>query len=134
LTGRGILAVLAVVIFSFCAAYADLVLRSRSAYLEGEKYLSWKAHPEQQKGYFEAEFVKTRQGLLADFHSRGLTQDEFDEKLRLAEVVRDQRTAENPLKYAYVWFKNSSDLFSPPESRWTKMSRLKQEEVRRMIE
>jgi hypothetical protein len=32
---------------------------------------------------------------------------------------------ESSIKYAYIWFQTTVELFSPPESKWVKLARKK---------
>jgi hypothetical protein len=124
LTAAGLLA------FVYAAACADVVLRARSAYNEGEKWLSWDAHPELKKAHFDGELAEAQAKLEKDRDAGGVTPADFDKKLGLARFERDQQVAESSLKYAYVWFQTAAELFTPPESRWTAMSREKMKTTR----
>lgn len=119
LTAAGLLA------FVYVAACVDVVLRARSAYLEGEKWLSWNEHPELKKAHFDAELAARVKTFEADRAAGRLTEDEFKKKSGLAAFERDQAVSESSLKYAYVWFQTAAELFTPPESRWTVRSREK---------
>ncbi|MDE2143380.1 MAG: hypothetical protein KGJ84_13305 [Elusimicrobia bacterium] len=129
---RVLLTAAALLAFVYAASYADVVLRARSAYLEGEKWLSWNEHPELKKAHFDAELARTRAGLEADRAAGRLTPAEFDRKLGLATFERDQSVSESSLKYAYVWFQTAAELFTPPESRWTVLSRQKMKTTREL--
>ncbi len=109
----------------YAIAYVDLILRARSAYLEGEKYLDWSAHPERKKAFFDQKLVEKEARLRADFAAGKLTKDELDERLYLARFERDERVGESSLKYAFVWFQTGATLFTPPESKWVALSREK---------
>jgi hypothetical protein len=126
LTAAGLLA------FVYAAAYADVVLRARSAYLEGEKWLEWNEHPELKKAHFDAELAERRKLFESERAAGRLSAVEFDKKLGLATFERDQAVAESSLKYAYVWFQTSAELFTPPESRWTARSREKMKTTREL--
>lgn len=129
---RVLLTAAALLAFVYAAAYADVVLRARSAYREGEKWLSWSEHPELKKAHFDAELARTRAALEADRSAGRLTSAEFDRKLGLATFERDQAVADSSLKYAYVWFQTAAELFTPPESRWTVLSREKMKTTREL--
>ncbi len=122
---RIVLAVVACAAAVYAMAYADLVLRARSAYLEGEKYLEWNAHPELKRAYYDKLLAEKEARLNADFKEGKLTQPELDERLDLARFEHDERIKESSLKYAYVWFQTAVELFSPPESKWVVLSRQK---------
>lgn len=76
--------------FFIAAAYLDLALRGRSAYLEGEKHMARALQPAVTKPAADG----------AD-------------------------AAENPAKYAYIWYRTAAESFSPPETRWTRLARKK---------
>jgi hypothetical protein len=126
LTAAGLLA------FVYAAACVDVVLRARSAYNEGEKWLTWSAHPELKKAHFDEELADRQRALERDRDAGRLPAAEFDRKLGLARFERDQAVAESSLKYAYVWYQTAAELFTPPESRWTAMSREKMKTTREL--
>lgn len=126
LTAAGLLA------FVYAAACADVVLRARSAYLEGEKWLAWDAHPELKKAHFDAELAERRKTFEAERAAGAVSAAEFDRKVGLATFERDQAVAESSLKYAYVWFQTAAELFTPPESRWTARAREKMKSTREL--
>lgn len=129
---RGLLAAVGLIAFVYAAACVDLVLRARSAYLEGEKWLSWNEHPELKKAHFDAELDARLKSLEAERAASRLTAAEFEKKSGLARFERDRAVAESSLKYAYVWFQTAAELFTPPESRWTRMSREKMRTTREL--
>ena len=129
---RALLTAVGLLAFVYAAACADVVLRARSAYLEGEKWLSWSEHPELKKAHFDAELAERRRTFEAERVAGRLTAAEFDKKLGLATFERDQAVAESPLKYAYVWYQTAAELFTPPESRWTALSREKMKTTREL--
>jgi hypothetical protein len=126
LTGAGLLA------FVYAAAAVDVTLRARSAYLEGEKWLLWNERPELKKAHFDAELAARQKQFESERAAGKLTPAEFDRKLGLARFERDQAVAESSLKYAYVWYQTAAELFTPPESRWTAMSREKMKTTREL--
>jgi hypothetical protein len=111
---------------------ADVVLRARSAYLEGEKYMAWHDHPERKKAYFDAVFADQEKSLEAELDAGKLSKDEHDERLELARFERDQSISESSAKYAYVWFQTAADLFTPPESRWIVKSRARMADAKKL--
>ncbi|HAH08258.1 MAG TPA: hypothetical protein DCM05_17320 [Elusimicrobia bacterium] len=110
-------------------AAADLVLRARSAYREGEKYMQWHARPEAKKAFFETQFSREKARLDAEKAAGRMPEAEYERRLELERFRADESAAESSLKYAYHWFKTGSELFAPPESRWTKLSRARKEEA-----
>ncbi len=105
--------------------YADVLLRAREAYMEGEKYWRWSEHPEEKAAALEKEFNKEKSGLDEKLAKNKLTKDEYDRQLEIAQFDRDRNLDESSIKYAYVWYKTAFELFSPPESKWVKLSREK---------
>jgi hypothetical protein len=112
-------------VFVLAAVYVDLMLRARTAYYEGEKYLSWHADPGKKKDYFQKQFEKAVVELDREKNSGRMDDTEYRQRVALEEFRRDEAVAESSLKYAYHWYKTAVDLFSPPESRWVKLSREK---------
>ena len=114
------------------ARSVDLLLRARSAYLEGEKYMEWHRHPEAKKAFYEERFRKESERLDREKTAGDLTETEFGQRLELARFRRDEAVAESSLKYAYHWYKTAVELFSPPESRWVRISREKMNETKEL--
>lgn len=127
---KTLLTVAACVVAVYAMAYVDLVLRARSAYLEGEKYLEWERKPELKKAALDAELSEKERRLRAEHEAGRLTRAELDQRLVLAKFARDDAFNESSLKYAYVWFQTAVELFSPPESRWVGLSRAKMAEAK----
>jgi hypothetical protein len=122
---RVVLAGLGVFAFVYAAAYADLVLRARTAYFEGEKHLQWEREPALKAKFYDGWLENKRRDLQAEFEAGKLSREELDQRLELAKFERDRRVAESNFKYAYVWFQTAVELFSPPESKWVILSREK---------
>ncbi|MFH1725038.1 MAG: hypothetical protein ABII00_10515 [Elusimicrobiota bacterium] len=112
--------------------YVDLVLRARSAYLEGEKYMEWHRRPEAKKAFFEARFLGEKEILDRRKAAGELVETEYRQRLELERFRRDEAVAESSLKYAYHWHKTAVELFSPPESRWVRASREKMAEAKEL--
>jgi hypothetical protein len=112
LTAAGLLA------FVYAAAYVDVVLRARSAHTK--------------KAHFDEELAERQKSLETDRGAGRLTPAEFDKKLGLARFERDQEVSESSLKYAYVWYQTAAELFTPPESKWTRLSREKMKTTREL--
>jgi hypothetical protein len=111
---------------------ADLVLRARSAYLEGEKWSQWSRQPELKKAHFDAELAAREAELSAELAKGRIERAVYERKTALARFERDQAVAESSLKYAFVWYQTAAELFSPPESRWTVMAREKMARTREL--
>lgn len=121
---------LACAAFVYAVAYVDLVLRARTAYLEGEKYLEWNAKPELKKAHFDAKLAEKEERLKRRAEKEKWSKEDLEQRLFLARFERDKRVSESSLKYAYIWFQTAVELFSPPESRWVVMSRAKMAETK----
>lgn len=111
-------------------AYVDVILRARSAYLEGEKYLEWNRRPELKTAHFDALLAKKEARLRRELQAGKMQPEELAQRLELARFERDQSASESSLKYAYIWFQTAVELFSPPESRWVRLSRVKMAEAK----
>ena len=128
--GRIALTAAALVLAVYGLARVDLVLRARSAYLEGERWTEWSAKPELKKAHFDAELA-LREGELSRELAKGrLERAAYERKSALARFERDQAVAESSLKYAYVWYQTAAELFSPPENRWSALARAKLPQTR----
>jgi hypothetical protein len=98
--------ILTLIIAYFMARY-EVVRRAKREYLEGEKFLSFYKNPELKKQY-------------------------YDEKLRKKEISQEEYEMlmeDNALKNAYVQYQTVIDLFTPPESKWVKLSRERLKEI-----
>jgi len=118
---KGALTALGCAAFVYAAVYVDLVLRARTAYLEGEKYMEWAAKPELKKAALEAELAEREKALRAE----KLTAAELEQRLALARFEHGERVKESSYKYAYVWYQTAVELFSPPDSKWVRLAREK---------
>lgn len=107
----------------YAMIYADVVLRARAAYLEGERHMLWHERPAERRAHLEAELKKAKARLRREREDGILTEAEHRQKVELAEFRHQEALAESPLKYAYHWHKTAVDLFSPPQSRWVRLSR-----------
>ena len=122
---RKLLTLLACVAAVYGMVYADVWLRARSAYLEGEKYLEWDRRPELKAADLDRMLAEKGARLQAERTAGRITAAELEQRLSLARFERDEAMKESSLKYAYVWFQTAVELFSPPESRWVILSRQK---------
>jgi len=114
------LVVLAGALGVYGLVYLDVVSRARASYEEGEKYMDWYRHPEKKKEFFDQRFEADKAKL---------TEPDLKEKLDALAFDRDYALSESSLKYAYQWYKDTYELFSPPESKWVKMARVKAPET-----
>ena len=105
--------------------YADVVLRARSAYLQGEQYSFWADHPAEHVRYLDQKFSAERATLEARKAQAKISPDDYDRDAALLEFDHAQALKESSLKYAYVWYQTAAVLFSPPDSRWVRLARQK---------
>ena len=116
----------------YAMAAVDVVLRARSAYNEGEKWLEWSRRPELKKAHFDAELAARETELGREAAAGRLDAAALERKRGLARFERDEAVAESSLKYAYVWFQSAAELFTPPESRWSARARARMAETREL--
>jgi hypothetical protein len=109
--------------------YWDLVSRAKESYLEGEKYLNWSAHPEQKKEFYDHMYAAEKIKLDELFAKKKITIEEYRQKSDALTFDKEFSLNESSLKYAYQWFKDTYELFSPPESKWVRMARIKAPEA-----
>jgi hypothetical protein len=112
--------------------YVDVITRSKEAYLEGEKYLSWHKDPSLKSQYFQNLYVGEKTKLDRQLEKKKISSEEYEEKLDILKFDQEFSLAESPLKYAYQWFKDAYELFSPPECKWVRLSREKAPQVLEM--
>jgi hypothetical protein len=120
------------VVLVYGLIYVDVLLRARSAYLEGEKYWSWYEHPEQKEKALTAVFDKEKALLDKKLAGKNLTQEDYARGIEIAQFNRDRQKEESSIKYAYIWYQTVVELFSPPESKWVKLSREKMPRAREL--
>lgn len=129
---RTALLVAACIAAVYAMVYVDVVLRARHAYLEGEKYRAWYENPQLKEQAFAAAFDKEKAALSAKKAKGTLSGEEYERQLELAQFSRDERLKESSIKYAYIWYQTAVELFSPPESKWVKMSREKMPQAKEL--
>lgn len=127
---KGLAVVLGGFAFVYAVAYADLVLRARSAYYEGEKYMAWDKDPSLKKAALDAELAKKEERLKSQASREKWPEDKLQTRLFLARFERDERMKESSLKYAYVWYQTAAELFTPPESKWVALCRKRAPEAK----
>ena len=110
--------------------WGDLAFRARRAYLEGEKYMDWHAHPERQRAYWDS-WLSAEEARWSRVAAAGrIGAEEARQRAALARAERDERVAESPLKYAVRWYETGADLFSTPPNPWTAPTRARLDEAR----
>lgn len=120
---RRTVAALGIAAAVYAMVYVDVLLRARSAFTQAERYMAWNADPAAKKRHFDALYDAEVARLQAQRDGGKIDRIEFDERVELARFERDHNVEESSLKYAYLWYQTCVELFSPPESRWVRMSR-----------
>jgi hypothetical protein len=121
--------VLVAIIGVYAIVYRDVVSRARESYENAERYMAWNADPESKKKYFTDRFEADKAALTAEQVKTRMSDREYRRRLDALEFDRDFALSESSLKYAYQWYKDTYDLFSPPESKWVREARKKAPQV-----
>jgi hypothetical protein len=109
--------------------YVDVVSRAKESYQEAEKYMDWYHNPQKKTDFYEKKFLSDKAKLDEELAKKKLSDEEYKEKISALEFDKEYTLSESSLKYAYQWYKDTYELFSPPESKWVKMARAKSPEV-----
>jgi len=120
-----IIPVFITIIFMYLMIYLDVWLRARHSYLEGEKYLYWYEHPEAKITALKEKYEKEKKKLDEKLSKMKISREDYDREIEILNFNQEREMEENPIKYAYVWFQTTVELFSPPESKWVKLARKK---------
>ncbi|MBI4062868.1 MAG: hypothetical protein HY401_01025 [Elusimicrobia bacterium] len=110
----------------------DLWLRARQSYREGEKYLGWHRDPQAKRAGVDREFQDWKAKLDQLFKKKRISQADYQERLELAEFDRNEKIKESSVKYAYIWFQTTAELFSPPDNVWVRRAREKMVETKEL--
>jgi hypothetical protein len=105
--------------------YVDVVQRAKESYQEGEKYWQWTDHPEARSQFLNDKFTHEKATLDQQQAQGKLTSEDYNRALELLQFDHEQALKESTIKYAYVWYQTTVDLFSPPESKWVRLAREK---------
>lgn len=122
---KRVLTVIGVICAVYAMIYIDVVSRARYAYLEGEKYSRWNDTPGEKASFLETKFNGDKTKLDKILTRGKITPEEYQTKLEAMRFDKEQALEESSLKYAYQWYKDTYELFSPPESKWVKLAREK---------
>jgi hypothetical protein len=109
------------VIFVYILIYADITLRAKHCYLQGEKYYKWHQNPVLKKEQFLKEYSKKTGMLEKKFLKGKISKEELDVTLDKLNMERDFKIKESSIKYAYMWYKTALDSFSRPHSKWVRL-------------
>ncbi|MDI6757528.1 MAG: hypothetical protein QME32_05845 [Endomicrobiia bacterium] len=115
----------ATIIAVYAIVYIDVVARARHAYMEGEKYWQWHGNPALKSAFFDEKLAAEKSELKKQFDKGKIVADEYGVRIEIIEAGNKREREESSIKYAYVWYKTAVELFSPPESKWVKLSRQK---------
>ena len=121
--------VLGVYVAMLGVIYADVVLRARSSYLEGEKFLRWNNNPQDKIVFFEKERDRKLGKLEKKFQKGKIDKESYEEEKDFILAEFDWHTGESSIKNAYMWYKTAVDLFQPPRSKYVKLSEEKMKEA-----
>ena len=117
--------IIVTVIIMYAMIYVDVVLRARSSYMEGEKYRAWHENPAQKKIDLDKTLESELKKLDKKLASNKIKKDEYGRSVEIVKFNHDRKLEESSIKYAYVWYQTTVELFSPPESKWVKLARKK---------
>ena len=97
-------------------AYIDVVMRARSSYLKGERYLLWYKNPQIKKQYLDNWLKEANAGVK--------TKNPEERKIlfKSFEMQRRMMAEDNDAKNAYFWFKTAIECFQPPRSKFVRLS------------
>ncbi len=94
-------------LIAFLMARFEVVRRAEREYKEGEKFYSFWKTPDLKRQYYDDQLRKKA----------------------ISEAEYEMLMEDNALKNAYVQYQTVVDLFTPPESKWVKMSRDRLNEI-----
>lgn len=121
--------VLAGTLFVYAVLYMDVVLRAKSSFQEAEKYMQWHHDPSKKALYLNNVYEKEKSALDVEKSRGTISVEDYETRAAALEFERNFQLNESSLKYAYQWYKDTYELFSPPESKWVKASRQKAPEA-----
>jgi hypothetical protein len=119
------LAVAAGIALIYALVYVDVMLRARSAFNEGEKYWLWNEQPQLK----EAALGKQKEAALKELDAQAargkITKEDLEKQREIVESDYTRKSQESSIKYAYFWYQTVVELFTPPESSWSRKARQK---------
>lgn len=117
--------VILVIAVVYLMVYVDIWYRAKEAYEKGEKYWLWSEQPELKKKALEEKFQKEKAKLEEQLKKGKIDQKEYEKKIEILKYEEEREKEESAIKYAYFWYQTAVELFSPPESKWVKLARVK---------
>lgn len=127
-----LLPIIITVVIMYLLVYIDLVLRARHAYLEAEKYYFWYEHPEEKQKALQEKFNLEKSKFDKKLLKKKISKEEYERNLEIAKFNLERELEESAIKYAYIWYQTAVELFSPPESKYVRLSRKKMETAREL--
>lgn len=121
--------VAAAVIGAYALIYHDVVSRAREAYDQAETHMAWHRDPSLKQAFFDEKFSADKVKLDAQLAGKEIADAEYRRRLDALEFDRDFALSESSVKYAYQWYKDAYEMFSPPESKWVELARQKAPEA-----
>jgi len=122
---KKILLVAAGTLAVYALIYIDVTMRAKESFLKGEKYMLWYREPAQKAAYYDNLYTVEKAVLDKRFEQKKLKEEDYKARVESLEFEKSVNLNESPLKYAYQWYKDTYELFSPPESKWVKQARQK---------
>ena len=107
----------------YTLVYVDVILRARSACLEGDKYWSWYENPKLKEAAVSDWYNLEKQKLDSSLSKNKINKDDYDRQVEILGFTKEQKLKESSIKYAYIWYQTVVELFTPPESKWVKIAR-----------
>ena len=99
--------ILVALVIMFLLARFDVIRRAEHEFKEGEKFYTFYKNPDIKKQYYNDKLINKK-----------ITEAEYEMSME-----------DNALKNAYVEYQTVIDLFTPPESKWVKLSRARIQEI-----
>jgi hypothetical protein len=122
---KKVVALAAGITLVYALVYVDVMLRARSAFNEGEKYWLWYEQPQLK----EAALGKQKEVELKDLEGQSakgkITKEDLEKQREIVEADYSRKRQESSIKYAYFWYQTVVELFTPPESPWSRKARQK---------
>src|SRR4051812_15948617 len=84
--------------------YADVVMRAKSAYQEGEKYWRWAEHPEERQQFLAQKLEADKAALEARRSQGTVSAEDYRRQEELLHFGYEQSLKESNMKYAYFLY------------------------------
>ncbi|HOW27621.1 MAG TPA: hypothetical protein PK876_03845 [Elusimicrobiota bacterium] len=117
------LLILGTAAIAYAMVYVDVMARAREAFRQGERYTRWHENIDDKKRFYEEKFLREKGKLEKKKEQNKISQEDYEQDLEILQFDREQALNDSSIKYAYQWYKDTYELFSPPESRWVREAR-----------